>query len=156
MCALLLSTLLFNMNQTEKTTLDLEQSLLAADKAFAQAVAARGIEGWMDYMADDAARVEKLGGKFIKGKELIRKADAPLFADAKRRLVWKPVDAHIHADKQSGLTSGRYQVVSLGADGKETVLSQGAYFTGWRKQPGGEWKVVFDAGSPDAPGAKSN
>ena len=40
MCALLLSTLLFNMNQTEKTTLDLEQSLLAADKAFAQAVAA--------------------------------------------------------------------------------------------------------------------
>ena len=150
MSHLLLSLLLLNAQPPVSSISELENALLAADRAFAKSAAERGLDGWMDFMADDAARLGTLGGKFIKGKEQIRKADVALFADPKRRLVWEPVDAHIHADHQSGLTSGRYQVISKGADGKETVLSKGAYFTGWRKQPGGQWKVIFDAGSPDA------
>ena len=136
------------------STQELEQQLMAADRAFAKAATEHGLDGWMEYMADDAARIEKLGGKFIKGKEAIRKSDAALFADPQRRLVWEPVDAHIHADRQSGLTSGRYRLVKKGEDGKESVIAQGSYFTGWRKQADGKWKVTFDGGGPDAPIAK--
>lgn len=129
----------------------LEQQLLAADRAFAKAVAERRLEGWMDFMTDDAARMEKLGGKFIKGKDAIRKADAALFADPKRRLVWDPVDAHAFADQKSGITSGRYQLLRTNDDGKETVIATGSYFTGWRKLADGNWKVTFDTGAPDTP-----
>lgn len=131
--------------------LDSEQQLLDADRAFAKAVTERRLQGWMDFMADDAARMEKLGGKFIKGKEAIRKADTALFADPKRRLVWDPVDAHLYADQKSGITSGRYQLFRTGDDGKETIQATGSYFTGWRKQPDGNWKVIFDTGAPDTP-----
>lgn len=154
MSHLLLSLLLLNAQPPVNLVNELENALLDADRAFAKSTSERGLEGWMDFMTEDAARLGKLGGKFVKGKEKIRKADAALFSDPKRRLVWEPVDAHIHADHQTGLTSGRYRVIVKGADGMETVLSQGAYFTGWRKQPGGQWKVHFDAGSPDTPIAK--
>ncbi|HQR07660.1 MAG TPA: DUF4440 domain-containing protein [Gemmatales bacterium] len=130
---------------------DIEQQLLAADRAFAKAVTERRLDGWMDFMTDDAARMEKLGGKFIKGKDAIRKADGGLFADPKRRLVWDPVDAHAFADQISGITSGRYQLLRTADDGKETVIATGSYFTGWRKLPDGNWKVAFDTGAPDAP-----
>lgn len=136
------------------TPQDPEQQLLAADRAFAKATAERRLDGWMEFMAADVARLEKIGAKFIKGKEAVKKADSVLFANPKRCLVWEPVDAHHFADHKSGVTTGRYRVITQESDGKEVTLSQGAYVTGWRKEPSGQWKVIFDTGTPDIPATK--
>lgn len=129
--------------------IDARAELLAADRAFAKAAAERGLDGWMSFMTDDVARVTKIGEKIISGKEAVRKADARVFADPKRKLVWDPVDAHVFADGKTGLTSGRYRMLGT-ENGKETVLSSGGYVTGWRKDANGQWKVNFDTGTPDS------
>ena len=40
-------------------------ALIASDEAFAAATAADGIEGWMSFMADDAARMPELGAEIV-------------------------------------------------------------------------------------------
>jgi hypothetical protein len=49
-----------------------------------------------------------------------------------------------------GYTLGRYQRRRTGNDGRPMV-QHGTYFTLWRKQPGGSWKIAADTGQPDGP-----
>lgn len=121
-----------------------------ADREFARAAAEKGLDGWMSFMAPDMVRLPKIGGKLITGREEVRKADSPIFADPKRKLQWEPVDAHLFADGKSGVTSGRYKIVVKDAAGAEKVSATGGYVTGWRQDANGKWKVIFDTGSPDA------
>ena len=122
--------------------------LQEADRAFAKTTAERGLDGWLSFMADDIAKVQRPGDKFLVGMDNIRQNDARIFANPDQKLVWEPVDAHLFADGNHGVTSGRYKMV-VDEDGKERILSQGGYITWWRKQPDGTWKVIFDTGSPD-------
>src|SRR5262245_61515904 len=85
--------------------------LMEADRKFAAAAKARGLRGWMEFMAEDAVRLQKLGGTAVRGRAAIRKADAALFADATRQLLWEPSEAGAFADGRHGFTTGRYRVV---------------------------------------------
>lgn len=129
---------------------DPKAEMIACDKAFAKMTGEKGLDGWMSYMADDAAKSQRLGEKIVVGKEAIRKADATIFADPKVKLVWEPTDAHAFEGGTTGLTTGRYKVVAESDDGKVIVRSTGAYVTWWRKGKDG-WKVIYDTGTPDAP-----
>ena len=115
---------------------DLKAALPDADRAFAKATADKGLLGWVSFMAEDVAKTRRPGEKLTVGKEAVRKADAEIFADPTKRLVWEPVDAHAYADGKTGVTSGRYKVVSADRDGKEVVLSAGGYVTVWRHGEG--------------------
>jgi ketosteroid isomerase-like protein len=125
-----------------------KSELLAADKAFCDATTAKGIDGWMSYMAADAARLGPIGSKFVSGLEAIRRQDAALFSDPRKKLLWEPGDVHAFADGKSGITTGKYRIVEKRSDGKDKVLSTGAYVTTWRKDAAG-WRVIFDTGVPD-------
>lgn len=125
-----------------------KQELLAADRAFCKATTEKGIDGWMSYMASDAARLGPIGSKFVTGTDNIRKQDGPLFANPQVKLLWEPADAHAFADGKSGITTGKYRLIEKSAEGKETTKSQGAYVTTWRKDETG-WKVIFDTGVPE-------
>jgi ketosteroid isomerase-like protein len=133
---------------------DPKAALMDADRAFARTTAEKGLDGWMGFMADDAAKTRRPGDKLTVGKAAIRAEDAAIFADPAKKLVWEPVDAHPFADGKSGVTSGRYKMIATDKDGKETVLSTGGYVTVWRQDKDGSWKVVFDTGSPDPPAKK--
>src|ERR1700759_208618 len=69
----------------------LEQELKAADLDFARQTAAHGLDGWMDFFADDASTISS--GKVISGKEALRKYYAAVFADKNFTLTWKPTRA---------------------------------------------------------------
>jgi ketosteroid isomerase-like protein len=125
--------------------------LMAADREFATLTAAEGIDGWMAYMADDAVRLQSMGGPALRGPEEIRKADGPLFADPARRLAWEPVDGGAFADGRHGFTTGRYKVLERQADGTERVLGEGSYVTLWRRDEASRWLVILDTGAADAP-----
>lgn len=135
-----------------KADADLRQQLLDADRAFAKATGDKGLEGWMGFMAADAVRVSPMGGKATVGKEAIRKLDAALFADAKRQLVWEPIDAGAFADGKHGFTTGRAKIVTRGTAEKDESPWTVKYVTWWRKGEDGRWKVILDTGASEMPG----
>jgi hypothetical protein len=48
-----------------------EESLMRADRDFAAATHARGIEGWMSFYANDAIRI-RYRGNMVRGHDAIR------------------------------------------------------------------------------------
>lgn len=126
-------------------------ALLAADRAFAAATAARGLDGWMDAYAADAVRLRLGGsaaeGSVAQGTDAIRAFDAALFEDPAVRLVWDPTDAAPFADGRTGFTTGRASVVRVAT---ADTLYRGTYVTIWRRDGDG-WKVILDTGADAGP-----
>jgi len=119
--------------------------LLSADRRFAAETAKRGLDGWMSFLADDAARLD-LGGKAARGLDDIRKRDSSIFADSSIRLIWDPTDAGLFKDGNHGFTTGRYQLIKTGSP--PDTLSTGGYVSIWRRDDG-KWKVILDTGAAD-------
>jgi ketosteroid isomerase-like protein len=126
-----------------------ESSLMQADRDFADATHARGIDGWMSFYARDAIRIQ-YRGNMIKGFDAIRKFDTAYISDTTNVLNWEPTDAHVFRGGDIGSTTGRYSALSrAGANaGKET--GRGRYVTMWRRE-GGRWLVIMDTGYPEPP-----
>lgn len=124
-----------------------ESSLMQADRDFAVATHARGIDGWMSFYTPDAIRI-RYRGDMVKGFDEIRKFDLAYISDTTNVLDWEPTDAHVFRGGEIGSTTGRYWAVSrAGANsGKET--GRGRYVTMWRRE-GGRWLVIMDTGYPD-------
>jgi ketosteroid isomerase-like protein len=122
-------------------------SLMQADRDFADATHARGIDGWMSFYATDAIRV-RYRGNMVKGSDAIRAFDLPGISDTTNTLNWEPTDSHVFRGGEIGSTTGRYWVVSRksGEVGKE--LNHGRYVTMWRRA-GGRWLVIMDTGYPE-------
>jgi uncharacterized protein (TIGR02246 family) len=118
---------------------------MEADRAFAAAAAARGLDGWMDAFAPDAVRLV-MGRSFVRGLDAIRAADADLFADPAVHLTWAPADAGVFDDGRTGFTTGLSAYVRLGGGAPDT-LGTGRYVTLWRLGDDGRWRVILDTGS---------
>src|SRR3954467_2763065 len=113
---------------THGTSSATEASLMQADRDFATATHAHGIEGWMSFYAPDAIRI-RYRGNMVKGFGEIRKFDEPGISDSTTILNWEPTDAHVFRSGAIGSTTGKYSVISrkLGEAGKE--LGHGRYVT---------------------------
>ena len=126
-----------------------EEALMRADREFAGAVAARGLEGWMEHFTDDAVRI-RWRDPSVRGLEEIRKFDAQLFADPAVTLHWEPVEAGLYRGGQLGWTRGRSEVRER-SGGATNVVQRGSYLTIWRLEPSGQWRVIMDTGTSDPP-----
>lgn len=122
-------------------------ALLARDKAFDLAAAERGIEGFMEFIADDVAILPP-NEELQHGREAIRAHWVDALAE-KGALRWHPLEAHIAGSGDLGYTIGTYEIHRL-VDGQK-VDRYGKYLTVWRRTPDGQWKVVSDLGSPSPP-----
>jgi hypothetical protein len=107
--------------------------LEAADIAFANDTAARGIEGWVAAFDEHGAQMRKAGR--VEGHDAIRELMGPLLASTK--IAWAPI------------ASGKRQNIGWTV-GKATFTGdeswQSTYVTIWKKQADGSWKVLFDTG----------
>jgi ketosteroid isomerase-like protein len=137
------------VGNTGGTTGVTEASLMQADKDFAVATHARGIDGWMSFYANDAIRI-RYRENMVKGFEEIRKFDLPNISDTTTILNWEPTDAYVYRDGSTGSTTGRYWVVSRRTADSGKQLGTGRYVTMWRRE-GGRWLVIMDTGYPDPP-----
>ena len=126
-----------------------EEALLQADRDFNKATAEKGLEGWMQFMADD---VILLRGKPVFGKEAVRATIKTDWDDPEYSLTWEPKRAEIFKSGKMGNTSGRWTYKGKNQKGEKITL-QGDYLTVWQTQADGSWKVIYDAGTPD-PAAK--
>jgi ketosteroid isomerase-like protein len=119
------------------------EAVMQADRDFAAATKARGIEGWVAYFAPNGSQVDP-EGKFVTGPEAIRGFMGPVFARPGFELKWWPTAGEISTGGKLGYTWGRYERVLNGE-----VVGTGNYATVWEKQPDGSWKVLFDTGDAD-------
>jgi ketosteroid isomerase-like protein len=124
------------------------QEVMDADRAFAQATAERGAEGWASWFAADGRQYQAAG--YVDGRAAIQEAMVPAFGDSARRLRWEPDTAIVAASGDLAYTLGHWQSVAVGTTG-DSVLGRGNYVTIWRRQSDGTWKVVVDIGNQGAP-----
>lgn len=135
--------------RAEPAAADERQPLLQADRDFDQATAEKGIEGWVAYFAENGSMLPEKGAP-ISGHEAIRQAMGPAFANPDFSLRWQPTRAEILIPGMLGYTVGRFERKTKNPEGK-TVRVRGTYFSVWKKQADGSWKIVFDTGSADGP-----
>jgi ketosteroid isomerase-like protein len=124
-------------SKSSKQTM-LEQQLRDADIEFCKQTAARRLDGWMDFFADDASSMQN--GKTVGGKAELRKYYEQMFAVKEFTLTWTPTHAEAAKDGTLGYTYGTYEA-KTGSD-----VSRGMYLTIWRRV-NGKWKVIMDTGS---------
>lgn len=121
-------------------------ALADADRAFARDAHARGLDGWMEWFADDSTVFP--GSKPpVRGKAEVRAFYESIRFDP-RTLDWTPLRGELAASGELGYTYGTWE---FRKEGK--VVGTGKYMTIWRKQKDGSWKVEADIGSDDPPPA---
>lgn len=122
---------------------DAATALMEADRAFDHDTAARGLDGWMDWFAEDA-RIETAKDVLV-GKGVLRDFYSKMFASREFRLHWWPVHAEISTDGTLGFTFGRAEISWRDEKG-EQQKRESRYTTLWRRQKDGTYRVIFDMG----------
>jgi ketosteroid isomerase-like protein len=119
---------------------DSVQTLMKLDEQFCRDFAARGVDGWMSWFAEDAV-VFRPDGPVIRTKAEATAHYRKVFPPGQNSLRWKPLGGMISSASDLGFTYGTWE--SKGRTGK--------YLTTWKKQKDGSWKIVADIGNPDEP-----
>jgi len=130
-------------------------ALLQVDRDFAQAGAAKNIDRFLSFIAEDVRFYS--AGVMQTGKLPFREGWAKGFADPNWSITWAPLYAETAQSADLGYTTGGFEIREKSPDGTPLVR-KGSYVTLWRKQSDGKWKVALDIGSfvppkPAAPAA---
>jgi ketosteroid isomerase-like protein len=139
---MLLASLGFSQG-TPSAALD---SLIAAEKAFAATSVAKGVrESFLMFFAEDGINFQPHPART---REAFLKRPVPAVRPP-IELNWRPVYADVSRTGELGYTTGPWALKDLSPDKKPT--SYGYYFSIWKKQANGEWKVAVDCGigTPD-------
>jgi len=112
------------------------EDMVSAERAFAADAIARSTrEAFVAALADD-------GLVFAPGPSNGKRVWEARPVD-KNRLEWAPAVAEVSASGDLGYTSGPWRFTPAGA---ETPATTGQFFTVWKKQADGKWKVLIDLG----------
>jgi ketosteroid isomerase-like protein len=128
-----------------------EAAVVAADRAFNQAMVDRDLPRFLSLVAEDAT----FGGggpNELRGREAIGKVWAAFFQPGGVVLTWKPTRGETFPAGNLGYTVGAWERRTPGAG--PPVTTHGSYLTVWRKDADGKWRAIYDTGSEDTPTAK--
>lgn len=137
-------------NPLSDTSISPSKALLFQLEAkFAKDTAEGGGPAFARWFADDAVTIANNQAP-VRGRDAI--ARSANWSAASYQLTWTPTDAVMSPAGDMGYTWGHYEGRSKDPDGNATVTA-GRYFTIWRKEPDGSWKVVLDASNEEPPEA---
>ena len=123
------------------------QRLLQTDSAFAAASLQHGAaEAFRIYLDVDATMFSS-GRQPVHGRDSIYEVMKQ--GDEGYVLEWTPRAADVARSGEMGWTWGDYKLTATG--GGEQSVSWGKYVNVWKKDAGGEWKVVADIGNDSPP-----
>lgn len=108
---------------------------------FDAATQARGVDGWMEFMAENAVEG---GAKPAVGRDAVRAATIENLKGGK--LTWAPTHTEMFKGGAMGCAIGRW---TFTPDDPKAAAFHGTYVTIWQKQKDGSWKVIYDAGTGD-------
>ena len=126
-----------------------ERAIRETETEWAKAAAAKDLERFMSFYADDAA-VFAPGTPTATGKEAIRKGTETLFATPGFSLSFQTVKVEVSRGGDLAYSYGTYAMTMNDPRGKP-VNDTGKYVTVYRKQPDGAWKAVADINNSDLP-----
>lgn len=126
-----------------------ERVLLERDAEFDRVTAEKGLEGFLSFLADDAAFFPA-DGHISEGADGARAIWSGLLTKPGVSIRWKPVKAELARSGELGYTYGTY-ILRQTVPGGQVTESFGKYVTIWRKGPDGAWKVAADIGTPSPP-----
>lgn len=141
--AFFLSVLLcsFCLGQSKEDNQSL-MSLVESERAFSRTSVEKGIRAsFMMFFTDDAMVFRPHP---VKYKEATKNVPAPK-NPLEVTLTWEPVWADVSSSGDLGYTTGPSVWTDHSPAKRPTYY--GFYFSFWKKQPTGEWKVVFDVGT---------
>jgi len=109
------------------------------ERAFAQTMADRDFEGFVSYLAEET--VFFAGDTPLQGKQAVSDAWAPYYDGAAAPFSWKPELVVV-------LDSGTL-ALSSGPVFDPSGVRVATFNSIWRLESDGQWRIVFDKGSPD-------
>jgi uncharacterized protein (TIGR02246 family) len=112
--------------------------------AFSLSAEHRDADGFVAFIDPDARFI---GSSAMRGVEQIVEGWQVFFADDGPTIKWRPQFVEVLEDGTLALTRGPYQMISTDDEGN-SVEQWGTFNSIWRLHDDGEWRVVFDAGSP--------
>ena len=120
------------------------QRMVATERAFAAATAEVGVrDGFLSFFADDAVQMKPGAPPTIGPAREALAAQPFQKLPIANRLIWEPFTGQVSSDGTLGWLTGGY--VSLN-QAQQEVVAQGAYFSVWKRQSNGTWRVWLDEG----------
>ena len=90
-----------------------------------------------------------ISARVLRGVEEIAAAWQVFFEEGGPTITWRPQFVEVLEGGKLALSRGPYRVVATDENGDEQE-SWGTFNSVWRLHEDGQWRVVFDAGSPAA------
>ena len=116
--------------------ISLGEQVRAAETAFAASMAARDFAAFSSFVAADATFVN--AGKPLRGKEAVLMHWQRFFREPQAPFSWKPEIVEVLSSGHLAHSEGPVS----SPEGK--VVAR--YYSTWRRDPSGAWKVVLDNG----------
>ncbi len=113
------------------------QQVTQTELAFARTLANRDLIAFGNFIAPDA--VFWSGDQPLRGRDAVIKAWTPFFSSPDAPFSWSPDRVEVSGNGTLGSTSGPVYGSTGGLTGRFNSI--------WQRQPGGEWRIVFDSGS---------
>ncbi len=108
------------------------------ERAFAKTMADRDHAAFTSFLADDAIFFSD--PQVLRGKQAVADGWKPLYQTPRAPFSWEPDRVEVLDSGTLALSSGPVR------DPQGTRI--GTFNSVWRRQPDGEWKIVFDKGCP--------
>ncbi|MFZ2235535.1 MAG: nuclear transport factor 2 family protein [Dokdonella sp.] len=109
-----------------------------AERAFARSMAERNFAAFAAHVDDEALFFS--GNNVLRGKAAVLAGWKASFDGPAPPFAWQPEQVEVLASGDLALSTGPV----LDATGKRVASFQSI----WRRQPSGNWKVIFDRGCP--------
>ena len=123
---------------------DLAQEVRCREISFSKSVEQQDMAAFRSHIDADARFV---GAGVLRGVDQIAEGWSVFFNAGLPGIKWRPQVIEVLDNGRLALSRGPYISVSKNADG-DKVESWGTFNSIWRLNDDGQWRVVFDAGSP--------
>jgi ketosteroid isomerase-like protein len=140
--SLLVSSLILSALAQEKGLPSSLASLVESERAFARTSVEKGVrDSFLMFFADDGINFRPHP---TNTREALMKLPPPA-SPSPNTLNWAPIFGDISRAGDLGYTTGPYWITEIRAPEKPP-LQHGYFFSIWKKQAQGDWKVVLDLG----------
>jgi len=130
--------LLLSAGLLAQTTAQLKEQVRAAETAFAKSMADRDLARFTSFLSSEA--VFMANGQPTRGPKDVSDKWKRFFEGPQAPFSWAPEFVEVLESGKLALSSGPVRDPS----GKRV----GTFNSVWRREPDGQWKIVFDNGCP--------
>ena len=123
---------------------DLADEVRCREIGFSRAAERQDLEAFRSFIDEDARFISS---SVLRGPDAITAAWNVYFQAGGPTIKWRPQVVEVLDNGRLALSRGPYRVAAVDDSGKP-VEQWGTFNSVWRVNDDGQWRVVFDAGSP--------